>query len=80
MTAGLHEFGMAFTTLGQAEAGALGEGLTQTGAAADKLSSLANAKAEKEALVFEEPIHEYIRCAQICVDCRPVTKCPPCSV
>jgi sorting nexin-1/2 len=61
MTTGLHEFGMSFTTLGQAEAGALGDGLTQTGAAADKLSSLANAKAEKEALVFEEPIHEYMR-------------------
>ena len=57
----LFEFGQAFTLLGQAEAGSLGDGMMNMGKTADALSVHASRYAEKEAQSFEEPIHDYIR-------------------
>ncbi|KDO18901.1 hypothetical protein SPRG_15824 [Saprolegnia parasitica CBS 223.65] len=62
---GLFEFGVALTLLGQAEENeSLQTALCHVGTCSDKLSVLAAEHAEKEVLLFEEPIHDYIRLVQ----------------
>jgi sorting nexin-1/2 len=58
---GLFEFGLAFTLLGQAEQGVLGNALCQLGHCADRLSVLSAEQAEKEQLFFVEPTKDYTR-------------------
>ena len=55
----LHEFGFAFSFLGESEAeaeGGLGRALTQMGHTADQLSVITKESAEREMLHFEEPM------------------------
>ncbi|OQR84880.1 sorting nexin [Achlya hypogyna] len=62
---GLFEFGVALTLLGQAEENeSLQTALSHVGTCADKLSVLAAEHAEKEVMLFEEPILDYIRLVQ----------------
>lgn len=58
---GLFEFGLAFNLLGQSEADALGDALSQMGETADRLSVLSADHAEKEMSQFEEPLQDYIK-------------------
>ncbi|OQR93272.1 sorting nexin [Thraustotheca clavata] len=62
---GLFEFGVALTLLGQAEENqSLQTALCHVGTCSDKLSVLAAEHAEKELMLFEEPILDYIRLVQ----------------
>ncbi|RHY00046.1 hypothetical protein DYB25_008635 [Aphanomyces astaci] len=59
---GLFEYGVALTLLGQSEENeSLQTALRYVGSCADALSVLAAEHAEKEVLLFEEPIVDYIR-------------------
>ncbi|KAF0684543.1 Aste57867_23461 [Aphanomyces stellatus] len=59
---GLFEFGVALTLLGQSEENeSLQVALRHVGSCSDKLSVLAAEHAEKEVMLFEEPILDYIR-------------------
>lgn len=63
---GLFEFGLAFSLLGQSEADALGQALSQVGGTADQLSVLAAEHATHEMTQFEEPLQDYLRLVHAC--------------
>jgi len=61
---GLFEFGLAFSLLGQSEHGQLGTAMSQLGHCVDRLSVLAAEEADKEAVLFVEPVKHYVRLVQ----------------
>ena len=70
---GLFEFGLAFGLLGQSEHGQLGTAMSQLGHCVDRLSVLAAEEADKESLLFVEPIKHYVRlvsCVKQALDAR----------
>jgi len=64
MAQALFDFGLAFTLLGQAEAGALGDAMSKLGHCADNLSRTTADEADKEMEFFDEPIQDYVRLAK----------------
>jgi sorting nexin-1/2 len=58
---GLFEFGLAFSLLGQSEHGALGPAMSHLGHCVDRLSVLASEEADKEQVLFVEPVRNYVR-------------------
>jgi sorting nexin-1/2 len=58
---GLFEFGLAFNLLGQSEADALGDALSQMGETADRLSVLTADHAEQELQQLENPLVDTIK-------------------
>lgn len=58
----LYEFGLAFTLLGSTENNSnLGGALAELGRTADAVSALSNEQADKEGLMLEDPLRDYVR-------------------